>query len=137
MVSCGSDVGLGLRVIADFKTSYAYSNAVSETEILSLAVDLAEAAKAGAPGVAANEYSLAPPADLSVSIAPNQVETAKKTALVREANVAARSVDGRIRQVKVVYSDKDQGLAIANSEGLLVEEHRTHSLLLTACSLCR
>jgi len=129
MVSCGSDVGLGLRVIADFKTSYAYSNAVSETEILSLAVDLAEAAKAGAPGVAANEYSLAPPADLSVSIAPNQVETAKKTALVREANVAARSVDGRIRQVKVVYSDKDQGLAIANSEGLLVEEHRTHSLL--------
>jgi TldD protein len=38
-------------------------------------------------------------------------------------------VDGRIRQVKVVYSDKDQGVAIANSEGLLVEEHRTYSLL--------
>ena len=128
MMTTGSDVGVGLRVIADFKTSYAHGNRCSEKDIVALSGDLAGAVKAGVQGPVAREYALEPRIDLPVHVRPDEVDTARKTGLVREANSAARSVDRRIRQVKVVYGDKEQKLGMANSEGLVVEERRTYTL---------
>lgn len=128
-VITGVDTGVGLRAIADFKTSYAYGNRCSEADVLGLAEDLAGAVKAGSGATIAKEYPLGPRVNLQVSLSPDTIELAKKVAIVRQANAAARGIDPRVRQVKVVYSDKRQKLAIANSEGLLVEEDRTYTLL--------
>jgi TldD protein len=128
-VIAGTDAGVGVRAIANFKTSYAYGNRCSETDVLALAEDLSDAVKADSEATIARDYSLRPPVDLQVSLSPDAIETAKKVAIVREANAAARNIDGRIRQVKVVYSDKHQRLTMANSGGLLVEEERTYTLL--------
>jgi len=128
-VMTGADAGVGLRAISDFKTSYAYGNRCSEKDILALAVDLASAAKGGSPGPVAKAYPLKPRVNLPVSLPPEGISTAKKVAVVREANAAARGIDPRVRQVKVVYSDKHQKLAMANSQGLVVEEDRTYTLL--------
>ena len=128
-VITGMDTGVGLRAIADFKTSYANGNGCSEADVLGLAEDLAGAVKAGSGATIAKEYPLGPRVNLQVSLSPDTIELAKKVAIVRQANAAARGIDPRVRQVKVVYSDKRQKLAIANSEELLVEEDRTYTLL--------
>lgn len=128
-VITGTDAGVGLRAISDFKTSYAYGNRCSETDVLALGQDLASAVKAGSGATIARQYPLEPRANLQVRLSPDGVDTDRKVAVVREANAAARSFDPRVRQVKVVYSDKHQQLAMANSEGLLVEEDRTYTLL--------
>lgn len=128
-VVAGTDVGIGVRVIANLKTSYAYGNRVSERDVLALVEDLAGAVKSGSRGTIAQNYSLRPRANLRARLSPDIVETARKVAVVREANAAARAVDSRVRQVKVIYSDKHQEIGIANSEGLIVEENRTYTLL--------
>jgi TldD protein len=128
-VISGTDAGVGVRAIANFKTSYAYGNSFSERDVLALAEDLASAVKSGSGGVIAQEYPLRPRVNLEVSLSPDIVETARKVAIVREANAAARGVDSRVRQVKVAYSDKHQKIVMANSEGFLVEEDRTYTLL--------
>ena len=128
-VITGTDAGVGLRAIADFKTSYAHSNRCSEADLLGLADDLASGVKTGRRATIAREYPLGPRVSLQVSVSPDTVEMAKKVAIVREANAAARGIDSRVRQVKVIYGDRHQRLVIANSEGLLVEEDRTYTLL--------
>ncbi|MBW2171077.1 MAG: TldD/PmbA family protein [Deltaproteobacteria bacterium] len=125
----GTDSGIGLRAIANLKTSYAHSNSCSEADILSLAQNLSTAVKSGANGSIAETYLLAPHLNRQIGKPPDGIETSRKVAIVREANAAARGLDTRIRQVKVVYSDKRQRIQIANSNGLLVEEERTYVLL--------
>jgi len=127
-VITGTDTGIGLRAIANLKTSYAYSNCCNETGILDLADALANGVNPDSEATIARTYSLQKPVDFHIRILPNTVDTGRKVAIVREANAAARAVDPRVRQVKVLYSDKHQRLAIANSEGLLVEEERTYTL---------
>ena len=128
IISC-TDSGIGLRAIANLKTSYAHSNRCSETDILSLAADLSNAVKGGGNASIADTYPLAPHLNYRIGSPPDSVETSRKVAIVREANAAARGLDTRIRQVKVVYGDKRQRVQIANSDGLLVEEERTYVLL--------
>jgi len=128
-VMTGTDAGVGLRAISHFKTSYAYGNRCSDKDVLALAGDLAGAVKGDSGGAVAKTYPLEPRVILPVSLSPETIETAKKVAVVREANAAARAIDSRVRQVKVVYSDKHQKVAMANSQGLVVEEDRTYTLL--------
>ena len=125
----GTDSGIGLRAIANLKTSYAHTNRCSQTDVLSLAKNLAAAVKGGAGADVEDSYALAPHRNYRIKRPPDTIETLKKVAIVREANVAARSLDTRIRQVKVVYGDKQQRIQIANSNGLLVEDERTYVLL--------
>jgi TldD protein len=125
----GTDSGIGLRTIANLKTSYAHTNRCSEADVLSLAENLAAAGRGGPGDDVANTYSLAPHLNYRIKRPPDAIETAKKVAIVREANAAARGVDSRIRQVKVVYGDKQQRIQVANSDGLLVEDERTYVLL--------
>ncbi len=128
-VISGVDAGLGLRVIRDFKTSYAYGNGCSEEGVLALASDLAHAANGGTKAAVSPTYLRRPSVDFKVTLPPGTIDSAKKVAVVRDANKAARQVDRRVRQVKVVYSDKHQRIAVANSDGLLVNEERIYTLL--------
>ncbi len=127
-VICGTDSGVGLRAISGSKTSYAYGNGCSEKDILALASDLADAVKGGSKGPIAKEFPLQPSTKLQVRLSPGSIDPATKIAIVREANRAARKVDRRIRQVKVIYSDKHQRVVVANSDGLQVHEDRTYTL---------
>ncbi len=128
-VITGTDAGIGLRAIANFKTCYAHGNRCSEADVLGLAENLSAAVKAEPGATIARQYPAKTPVNLQVRDLPEAIDTAKKVAIVREANGAARSIDPRVRQVTVVYSDKHQTLCIANSEGLFVEERRTYTVL--------
>ncbi|MEW5723902.1 MAG: TldD/PmbA family protein, partial [Thermodesulfobacteriota bacterium] len=63
-------------------------------------------------------------------ISPETRDTAAKVGLLRRAESAARGFDPRIKQVKVVYGDRCQRVAILNSEGLLAGDERVSTVLL-------
>ncbi len=131
-VLSGLDRGAGLRLIRDRRTVYAHGNELGPEALLPLAANLA----AQAPGPAG---ALLPPAALRPGLAPLVVKpprdaaTARKVAMVRAAEAAARAVDPRIRQVRVSYQEKVQRIRVANSLGVDVEDLRTYVVLAVHC----
>ena len=125
----GNDHGVGLRAVNDLKVSYAHGNRTSHKDVLVLASRLADAIRGASKSSIADQYPLKSPVDFQIRVPPHTVEGEKKVAIVREANQAARQMDPRVRQVRVLYSDKRQRLTMANSQGMHVQEERTYTLL--------
>src|SRR5262249_1954549 len=59
-----------------------------------------------------------------VTIPPSSVETARKVAVVRRAEDAARRHDHRVTQVSVSYRDAEQSVLVAASDGLFAADVR-------------
>lgn len=124
-VIAGSDRGVGIRVISDFRTAYAYTNDITERALLELASTVSSA-------VRGREFAGA--LDLRIRLKgegfpilepPDSVPLDQRVALVREADRAARGVDPRVRQVSVSYRDGRSRAQIVNSLGEFVETSRT------------
>ena len=129
-VISGRDKGLGLRVIFDFKTAYAYTNDLTEKGLLELAEIVSKAVKQGR---AQKDISLVKK-DIAhgfpIKTTPSSVDLLKKVELVKKGNSFARGLDKRIGQVKVVYGDGFRQMAVVNSLGQWIEEDRTGVLFL-------
>jgi len=123
-VISGTDAGAGLRVISNYRTYYVHTNSLSSEDVVNMAEHLTAVLDSKPEAKTAHVYHLEPRVPLEVRYYPDTILANKKVALVKEANRAARDFDPRVRQVKVVYGDKHQRIAIANSEGLMVEEER-------------
>jgi TldD protein len=117
-VISGIDRGVGLRLIKDLRTAYAFSNDVSSHSLVSLAEELASSfpqkAPTGSEAVTIN--ALDPAFSLPVKIDPIKIDTGKKIEAVSEANDAART-EKNIRQVRVIYRDSKKDVFIANWDG--------------------
>ena len=126
----GIDEGIGIRVIYDNTSSYAYTNDVSKKRLIEVAELAGKAAqkKRRYPDLI-SFYTPQAQVELPVEIPPQEVKIETKTKKVLEANNAARKVDKRIRQVSVGYHDVRQKVTIANSEGVFVEDLRTRTRL--------
>lgn len=129
-VISGRDSGLGLRVIFDFKTAYAYTNDLTEKGLLTLADTVSMAVKEGKmqQDISLSKKEFAP--GFSIKTSPSEVDLLKKIELVKRANSKARGFDKRISQVKAVYGDGFRKTAIVNSTGEWIEENRTGILFL-------
>ncbi|MGA1843220.1 MAG: TldD/PmbA family protein [bacterium] len=124
-INTGIDLGVGLRIIHGLKTSYAYSNDVSEPSLRRMAESLTCTLDAPGDDVAINLRSpiIAPP--FSVEKPFDGIGANFKSDLVRRADRTARLVDpGLIKQVKVVYADSIQETFLINSHGERIEEAR-------------
>ena len=124
----GLDKGVGLRVIKPWQTFFASTNSKEEAHLVDLAGDLATTLEPPERQVEAGPLRLAQ-YPFSIEKAPRDVDTERKIALVRFVESAARRMEKRIRQVKVVYRDTDQRLLIATSDGTNVEDRRTQLVL--------
>ncbi len=131
-VLAGVDLGAGLRLIHDLRTSYAHTNDLSEAGLMEPARNLAVLAEGAARQPAALKR-LEPAWAFAVVKPPQGVATARKVELVRAANAAARAVDPRVRQVRVIYMDRVQEVRIVNSLGQEAKEKRVQSLLAVHC----
>ena len=128
-LTSGRDRGAGIRVQRGRQTAYAYTNLLSRAALI-------EAAKAAAAGVVGSAQ--VQPADLRTIDAavrhpaardPFAVDGAQLVAIVREAEDAAWSVSGEVRQVTVMWADTGQELYLANSEGTRITETRVRTRL--------
>jgi len=64
-----------------------------------------------------------------IEIKPSEIPTKKKIEAMRRAYESAKGFDDIISQVTVNYQDYNQKIAVANSEGIYVEDERTRTRL--------
>ncbi len=130
-VLAGTDRGVGIRVISDLRTAYAFTNEVSEAALLELAATVSRAVAGKAFDRTIDLRPKLVAAGFPIAIPPAGVPLQDKIALVTRAERAARGVDSRVRQVMVVYRDGVVRTQIANSLGESIESHRTGTVFLT------
>jgi len=123
-VLSGGDRGAGVRVFHGPAQAYAYTNRLDRSSLEEAASAAASAVRDG--GELVEPVDLRSPAagPLPPPGASADVARARKVAWLREADEAARSVDGSVRQVMVVYGESVQRVVIANSLGEWIEEVR-------------
>lgn len=124
-VISGRDRGIGIRVISNLKTSYAYTNYITEKGLIELADVVSKAVKEGAGEGVIGPVRKETPSGFSIKEPPSLVPLSKKVSAVKRGNNTARKMDKRVRQVRVVYGDGFRRAAIVNSIGEWVEEERT------------
>lgn len=129
-IVAGTDRGVGIRVISDLRTAYAYTNEVTEKALLELARTVSRAVKGRKFGAPIDLREKIVGAGFPIKTSPDSVPLLDKVALVRRADDAARKVDQRVRQVMVVYRDGRVQTQIANSLGDFIETGRTGTVFL-------
>ena len=127
-VLAGTDRGVGLRVISDLRTAYAFTNEVTEASLLQLAETVSHAVKGKIFDRALNMGDKTVNIGFPIQLPPDGIELADKVALVNLADRTARSVDARIRQVMAIYRDGMVRYQFANSLGEFIETRRTGTL---------
>ncbi|MGG4213892.1 TldD/PmbA family protein [Paenibacillus sp. FSL L8-0638] len=125
----GRDFGIGIRIMKEHFSVYAYTSDMSEQSLIRLAKSAAKAIRGGgAPG--AHTITLHPhaiPNQHPIAIIPDGSQKRSKIDMMRRAHEAASQYDPSITQTSVGISNSIQNVLIANSNGLLVEDTRTYT----------
>jgi len=117
--SQGVSLGVGVRVIADERTGYAYSDDLSPERIRK-AARVAACIAAGPATVEKVSLNGGGRRNLyPVLTAPNETAFAERVELVKRADRAARDYDRRIFQVQASYADNLRQVLVATSDGVL------------------
>ena len=122
-ISSGTDAGAGIRVIFGKEMAYMASSDTSFEALRNTALKLAQTIPGGKK---INKINLRPipPHFPDVKKRPHEVKTAEKIEKINLLNKTARACGNQIKQVTVRYSDSNQGVTIANSEGQYIEDNR-------------
>jgi TldD protein len=123
----GTDSGVGIRLISNRKTFYAYSNDSTEQSLVELAENLAKMSSAESKNITIDLRKSKPKTDFQITMPPENVPFDKKISLVKVANDTARSFDKRIKQVIVNYRDFVQNVQMASSDGSIAEDNRIYT----------
>jgi TldD protein len=127
-VITGVDFGLGIRLIYNGRSAYAYSNDLSEESLLMAAFEVSKAASGKATDSVIDLRTKTPSVSFHIKLFPENVPVEKKISLVRKADAVAKGYDKRIRQVSVIYNDFIQRVQIATADGTIAEDERIHTL---------
>ncbi len=124
-VTTGVDCGVGLRLLMGENTSYGYTNELTSPPLLQLALAVGAA---GAGKIFTKDINLQkknPTVVSPVKIAPDTVSLEQKIKEVQKAETLAWSLDKKIVQVRIQYSDLNRHIEIANSLGEWVDSPTT------------
>ncbi|HWR58262.1 MAG TPA: TldD/PmbA family protein [Thermodesulfovibrionales bacterium] len=120
--------GVGIRLVSNGKTFYAFGNDASETSLMEIADTLSKALCGTVAKLSPDMRKARPGADLRIERYPTEVPVSEKIGHAKKADRVARSFDRRIRQVSVSYRDSAQKIQVATSEGILAHDERIHTL---------
>ena len=129
-IIAGIDVGAGVRTITNGKTAYAYTNSLTDESLMEVAEAVSCATRGDCFEKDLNLARKAPKQGTGVNHAVQEASLDHKVALVKRANQVARSIDSRIKQVKVVYRDSLRRIATANTNDEIVYDERIATLFL-------
>jgi TldD protein len=129
-VSSGNDLGAGLRIIHKGTVSYVYTEDLSEDGLLKTADLAAQVGRRGGGRFALGELNGTPRSPQPIEVAPDSVDSEAKVELLLEADQAARTVSGDIKQVAVGYGQSKQEVLVATSEGVQHADSRTRVRLM-------
>ena len=129
-LSCGIEVGVGIRYIKNFKTYYGFTNRLTQESIREL-IERISAAAAAEKEVSIDFRDKELRYEKIVEGLSFEVPVEKKVEYLKRANDAARAISDRIKQVTVVLRDQIQEVVIVNTEGEVVEDVRPRVVFYT------
>ncbi len=121
-VNSGRESGVGVRVISNGNTAYAYTNDLSEDGLMETARTVAHAASGAERDITIALNSKQGKLEMPFLKMPEQFPFKDKVQTLLKADKAARAVGPEIKQVTVALSDVHKKFQIANSLGELVED---------------
>src|SRR5450755_352442 len=120
--SQGISAGCGVRVLSGERTGYAYTDNLSPERMLHAAKTAALIASGPSKETVA-AFQQKPGRSLyPVALPSVDAEISSKVTLLERADVAARSYDSRIKEVRVSYGDELRRILIVGSDGTYAED---------------
>lgn len=126
-VLIGLDSGVGIRLISEGITAYAYSNDFSRETLLNIAETVSKIGKNAHSDFSINLKKRYPDIFFQITKQPDKIPLSLKIEQVKRANDAARKLDKRIKQVNVIYRDSIQQVVSHNSYGFFAEDERIYT----------
>jgi len=127
-VISGSISGIGIRLICNGKTAYAFSNDFSEEVLFDLAATVSKAAQGRlSQDISIDMKKRHKEASFSIKKFPDAVSMSSKVNIVMLGNETARKFNDNIKQVYIACRDSVQSVKIFNSNGFMAEEDRIYT----------
>ncbi|WP_238917808.1 TldD/PmbA family protein [Clostridium sp. YIM B02555] len=127
----GRSYGIGIRIFKGLNSVYAYTNNNSLNSLLDTAyraaLALGEVKENNGLSIVLNEKKIE--TIHPILYYPKDVAYDKKIAILKKAYKGAKEFNTDISQVIANYSDKDQNILIANTEGLYIADRRIRTRL--------
>ena len=123
----GKDYGAGIRVFYGAKAIYAFTNDLSEKSLMAAAdaVSKADIGNANITSIDLMKKEFVSPHKIAI---PFEIIAKKeKIDFMRRIDKAAREYSNLISQVSISYTETEQKIQIANSDGLLTNDARTYA----------
>lgn len=125
----GQDIGAGVRLVFKGRTAYAYTNDISQKGLLEAARVVSDVVKGKCSNRSIRLFRRRPPWNMKIKIDPQNVPLARKIAIVKRANSAARKTGKYIKQAQVAYRDSQRRIIVFNSKGVMSEDKQVRTLL--------
>lgn len=129
--------GAGIYLISGTQSTYVYLNDLTEAGMLRAADTACKLLCAKTKGILLPFTAVSVPDPCPVVTAPGTVKHADKIQVLREADAAGRSASRLLTDLNLSFTDTDQRVLIANSEGTWAEDRRVTSRLRLIPTLCR
>jgi TldD protein len=118
----GISQGAGVRVISGNKTGYAYTEEITEANLLRAAEVASYVAKNGKITTPVNVSDTKRLSFITVKQPLGDIDDAKRIEIMKRADQAAMDYDKRIKMAMINYYDEVRGRVIANSEGVYLQD---------------
>lgn len=123
----GRDFGVGIRIFNGQNCIYAYTNNFDQDSLVETALKAAKAIRGNKRGIDIVLDNTKFKNIHMIDIMPDSVPKKEKLEIIKEGYYSAKNYDPIISQASAKYIDEIQNIAIANSEGLYIEDSRTHT----------
>ncbi len=118
----GISQGAGVRVISGDKTGFAYTDEITEDNLLK-AAEVASYVAQGREKIEPEDVKeQSRESFITVELPLEEIADEKRLEVMQRANQAALDYDPKIRMASISYYDEIRGRTIANSEGLLLSD---------------
>jgi TldD protein len=125
----GTDHGAGLRLINPWKMYFASTNNMEERNLLDMAESLSRFSREKSETQKVPENCIDADYPFTIALDPEGVDIDKKIIMVKKIESMAKSMEQRIRQVRVIYRDTRQMVHLCSSEGKDLRDNRTQVVL--------
>jgi TldD protein len=135
-LSSGRERGAGIRVVVGESTGFAHTADLSEDGLRAAAQAAAAAARSSTTGTRTVQLSppgAGAPTPRRPAVDPEDVAKARKVDLLVQADQAARSAGGAIRQVTAGYGDSRRRIFVANSDGDVAGDDQVRTRFSVSC----
>lgn len=128
-ISQATLAGAGIYLISGTQSTYVYLNDLTGAALLRSAETACQILNAKTRGILVPFSPISVPNPCPVITAPGTVPHAEKIRILQKADLAGRSASTLLTNLNLSFTDTDQRVLIANSEGIWAEDRRATARL--------